>query len=277
LAAWRAVKPKLFVDTQICIDVTKRLVDERLWARVWRYITGSFEYVISPLTLCELLHGVAAGTDIYFNQNRKAIRVLVPPHRVKRFLDFPGAFVLKTVLHRKIEVQRIEPEEFDTWVKLVLKARSKAELEWGGVRLGCSSARRYGFDFRLHIAQHLDGHQVHVDQLKQLRNGDLQVPSRFAWAAGILARQGLRPSDEDCRRVAESLDAAFHFDMALFKRAKTSNYNFEKHATDWIDEQQLYYLSDPQVHFLTRDGRLQEWVKQSTQAKRILDFSALKV
>ncbi len=85
-------------------------------------------------------------------------------------------------------------------------------------------------------------------------------------------RQSLKPSDEDCRRIAESLDAAFQFDMSLYGRARTSNYNFGKHRTEWIDEQQLYYLSDPDMHFLTRDGRLREWIKASTQANRVLNF-----
>lgn len=268
------MKPRLFFDTQICINVGNRSVSERRWASVWRYVTQNFQYVISPLTLCELLRGVACGTDRHFNENREAIRVLVPPHRHKCFLDFPAAFVLKAVLGCQQGAPSVGTQEFERWVRVVLRARSKDALEAGDVRLGASSTRSYGFDFNLHVGQLLQGEREHVEQLQELRKGNLQVPSRLAWAAGILARQGLKRSHDDCRKVAQSLDAAFHFDMSLYGRARTSNYNFEKHRTDWIDEQQLYYLTDPQVHFLTGDGRLREWTKASTQASRILDFNS---
>jgi len=266
--------PKLFLDTQISIDVGKRLIDQRTWARVWRHVTTKFQYVISPLTLCELLRGVASGTESYFNENREAIRVLVPPHKRKHLLDLPAGFVLKTVLNRRQRDPSLWAQDYETWVKVVLRARTKNELEAGDVQLAHGSARTYGFDSHLHVAQLMQGERVHLEQLQALRNGNLHVPSHLAWAAGILNRQGLRPSDEDCRKVAASLEAAFHFDLSLYDRARNSNYNFEKHATDWIDGQQLYYLSDPQMHFLTRDRRLQNWIKGSSQANRVLDFNS---
>ena len=268
------MKPRLFLDTQICIDIGKRVIDRRMWARVWRHITSNFQYVISPLTLCEVLTGVASGTDRYFNENREALRVLVPPNSQKRFLGLPAAFVLQTVLCHKIEAQGFAPKDFDTWVKVVLRAPNKHALEAGDVPLGVSSTQTYGFDSSLHVAQLSQGEHEHVQELHKLRNGILEIPSSLVWAAAILVRQGMKPSHEECQRVARSLDAAFQFDMSLYSHARTSNYNFEKHKSDWIDEQQLYYLSDPQVYFLTRDGRLREWTKASTQASRILDFDS---
>jgi hypothetical protein len=257
------MKPRLFFDTQICITVGKRLVDQRCWTRVWRYVKENFQYVISPLTLCELLRGVASGTDLYFDENREAIRVLIPSLAHPRFLEFPAAFVLKTVLNCTQGAPSLGTEEFEKWVRVVLRASSKDQLECGDVRLGPGSTRRYGFDSTLHVAQLLQGEREHIEQPDELRKGNLHVPSQRAWAAGILARQGLNPRDEHCRKVSHSLDAAFQFDMSLYDRAKTSNYNFEKHATNWIDEQQLYYLSDPQMHIVTADGRLQQWIKRS--------------
>ena len=266
------MKPKLFLDTQICIDIAKRVIDRRMWARVWRKIMSRFQYVISPLTLCEILRGIASGTDLYFDDNREALRVLVPPNSEKRFLAFPAAFVLQTVPCHKTEAQGFGAKDFEKWVKVVLMAPNKHALEAGNVSLG-GSVRTYGFNCGLHVAQLSQGEHEHVEELQKLRGGSLQVPSNLAWAAGILARQGLSPTPEDCMKLAESLDAAFHFDMCLYGLAQTSNYNFEKHRTDWIDEQQLYYLTDSRVHFLTRDGRLREWTKASTQACRILDFN----
>ncbi len=271
------MKPRLFLDTQICINVGKRLIAQRTWDRVWRHITSNFEYVISPLTLCELLRGVASGTDRHFNENREAIRVLVPPHKRKRFLDLPAAFALKTVLNCNRGAPSLGTQDFEMMARVVLRAPSKNALEAGDARLGRSSARTYGFNSTLHVAQLLEGEREHVEQLQKLRKGDLQVPSHLTWAAGILARQGLKRSDEDYRKVAQSLEAAFHFDMSLYSRAQTSNYNFEKHATDWIDEQQLYYLGDPQMHFLTADGRLQQWITGSSLASRVLDFDSLRL
>jgi hypothetical protein len=269
------MKPKLFFDSQICIDIANRTLDERRWARTWRYVRQNFRYVVSPLTLCELLRGVACGTELYFNENREAIRVLVPSPARDRFLPFPSAFVLKTVLNCEQGAPSLPTRQFDMWVRVVLKASSKHELEAGDVRLGPSSACTYGFNSGLHVSQLLDGEREHVAELQKLREGDLLIPSRLAWAAGILARQGLTPSDESCQKVAQALDAAFHFDMSLYERARTSNYNFEKHSTDWIDEQQLYYLSDPRMRFLTADARLQRWINGSCQANRVLDLDSI--
>ena len=71
--------------------------------------------------------------------------------------------------------------------------------------------------------------------------------------------------------MGSSLDAAYQFDMQVWKAATASksNYNPEKHGNDWTDMQQTMYLCDPAINLLTADGKLVANVKASHQADRV--------
>ena len=66
-----------------------------------------------------------------------------------------------------------------------------------------------------------------------------------------------------------TLEAAFALNAFLCDQAKRPGYDFVDHDSDWIDVHQLFYLSDPSVHFLTRDKTLRNRVVHCGQAKRI--------
>lgn len=49
--------------------------------------------------------------------------------------------------------------------------------------------------------------------------------------------------------------------------------NVKKRAGDWVDAQQLIYLSDSKVHFVTADNFIKEWASASKQSDRIFNLS----
>lgn len=268
-------RPRLFLDTQICIDVAKKQISEREWARVWRYVCDNYAYFISPLTLIELLCGVDYGKDEFFHQNLQALRVLVPPHRTKRFLRMPGHFVLSSVLCDTRKNLGFESKDFDLWVKVILRAPNRRALESGKITLAHIFDREFGFKFQVVTNQHHAGKREYVTHLEELRNGALAIPTPRRWAAGFLRAMGREVDDLDCARLIKALDAAYCFDKVLWELVTTSNYNFEKRAGDWTDQQQLYYLCDPMMHFVTRDSRIKDWTAKSLQNDRITAYYEL--
>jgi len=71
--------------------------------------------------------------------------------------------------------------------------------------------------------------------------------------------------------LAELLDAAFKLDDYLCEQASRKVYDFTKHDSDWIDLQQLFYLSDPTMFMVTNDIKLRNRiVKKCLGAKRII-------
>ncbi len=268
-------RPKLFLDSSICIDAAKEIVPPDKWAQVWRYLSKSYRYLISPLTLAELLVGIGRGKTEYFDTNRKALRILRSTLKRKRFLRLPGHFVRETLFGDSSRKPRFEPEDFTRWMEIVLRAPDKAALESGRVNLPYQFRQTFGFDFG-HIDQELQkGKDEHAHLLQHLREGKLVRPSVNVWAAAVLDRLNVQQNSTNNSKLFNQLDAAFHFDQSLWKLAETSSYDFAKHETDWLDRQQLYYLCDQEIYFATGDDQLRERTAGSEQAKRILTWAEL--
>jgi hypothetical protein len=226
----------------------------------------------------ELLRGLARGKSEFFQRSLDALRVLVAVGQ-RRFLTMPGQFVLKYVLGLGPVKPGFSPDDFEKWSKVIFKPRDRRSLELGNVRFRHIFRNEFGFSFQTVAKKHEAGMQEYLSQLQALRDGQLAIPpSRDIWAAVISKSLGLRPSFEWCQRVGGALDAAYEYDQHLWSLVVSSNYNFAKHRTDWIDQQQLYYLADDQMHFLTGEERIKRRASNSPQRSRILtldEFVAL--
>lgn len=270
------LKPILFFDTQIPIDVAFGRIAPRDWRTVRSYVSTHFRYRISPLTLTELLVGIARGDEAHFLRNRTAVRELCwTSLRPDKFLRPPDQFVLKTVFGEDNSKLGLEPANLCRSVEVLLRARNLKQLNSGDVLLR-SPRRSFGLDLHSYEQEFSNGQRVHVDQLNELRAGHLHQASKLSWAAGLLKRLGRTPTHTECCKVAGSLDAAYQFDSWLCHLALTSDYDFSKHDSDWIDAQQLYYLSCDDTYFVTRDQRLIKGASTSAQGNRVLSYDALR-
>jgi hypothetical protein len=94
-----------------------------------------------------------------------------------------------------------------------------------------------------------------------------------AWTSvseSILRGQGVIPQQGDSDRLAEALDAAYHYELFLLGTDASYDFAANKHRGDWIDSQMLYYLSDPDMYLLTNDAAVKSRCEPSPQAERII-------
>lgn len=269
------VRPKLFLDTNICINAANGSIPADEWRRVRKYVGGNYRYYISYITMKELFGKLARGADEAFERNKQALHILFGPGK-RSFLPYPSVFALRTVLGRHSASR--QPDDLDMrdedWAKTVLaavlQAPSKGQLMAGIPMRKRITPRILSFDL-----DHFDRHEnepqnEHADLLQGIREDRIDMPSRMKWAAWILHQHDFEPYTADCERLVGALDAAYCFSSALARMTKDKGYDFHKHATDWGDATQLFYLCDPLMHFLTADKTCRQHTAGSSQSCRIL-------
>jgi hypothetical protein len=162
-----------------------------------------------------------------------------------------------------------EEEWAKTILRAVLDAPSKLQLK-RGIPIGNQKHRMQTFDL-----DHFDTHEnkpqkEHARLLQAIRDGEVDMPHPKKLAALTIHDLGYAPYTHDCEKLANSLDAAFRYSSSLGKMAKDKGYDFSKHASDWGDTVQLYYLCDQSMHVLTSDADFRNRMKGSSQSARIL-------
>jgi hypothetical protein len=172
----RKRRPTAFLDTSICISVANKQIPVEEWRAVWKYIANRYDYAISPMTLGEIMVGIARGDAQYFEENRQALRVLYQTHK-KSFLRMPGHFVLEKVLNDRRDNPGLEPPDFELEVRVTLAAVSKTALERGKVVLRDSPNFVRGVELHAIDESIRRGKEHFAKRLEQLRTGLLNIPS----------------------------------------------------------------------------------------------------
>jgi hypothetical protein len=98
------------------------------------------------------------------------------------------------------------------------------------------------------------------------------VPEGFTdwWVRGIIARAAIKQNTPSKKKIVSTLSAFHEFDKREFEAAvKNPDYPARKYRNDNLDREQMIYLSDPALHFVTCDKRYSKKVYQSEQANRI--------
>jgi hypothetical protein len=269
------VRPKLFLDTNICINVASGQIPAEDWRRARKHIGAKFRYQISFITIKELFGRLARCADEYFEQNKEPLRVLYGPGK-RYFLPYPSVFSLRTVLGlhsvaRKSDTHNLPEEKWaESIVKAVLDAPSKVQLKAGiPIRNRIKPLMQY-FDLD-HFDRHENAPQnEHADILQGIREGRNDMPEPMTWAEWIPRYHGIESTEDECLKLVRALDAAYRFSCTLSRMSKDKGYDFHAHATDWGDATQLFYLCDPLMHFVTTDENCQNYTVGSSQSRRIL-------
>jgi hypothetical protein len=271
------LRNKIVYDTQIVSNAAAGIIPAQEWTRVSHYISSKCRYCISLNTLYELLAGLASGDDSHFEENQNRLRFLCPPYR-KEFLPLVGDFLRTRVFGKPLRRRDFHPSRLGLWPKIILRAKYRAQLE-GGVTLDSPThkGRRYGFSLAALLRQIQEGKTNHSRVLGELRSGTLRRSSPQIWATAVLHRIELSADSSNIQKLLTALDAAYHYDQSLWELAENQTYDLTRHDSDWIDEQQLFYLADPTVLFVTSDTRIKRRTSKSRQADRILSFEELKI
>lgn len=94
------------------------------------------------------------------------------------------------------------------------------------------------------------------------------------WFRGIANRVKADPTSRVVSDIVSKLSAYHEFEHSKLNIAlQNRDYNVKKHMNDLFDAEQLIYLADPTLHFLTCDYGIRSLVKSSPQAERIITVS----
>ena len=258
-----------FADTNLC-DTASR--DPALCAKFMaakkHFELEGHKYVVCPLVLAELVAGLATPEPSYFKSDLRRF-VFLAGEGTPVFLDFPGAFVLRTVLDCKSPVAKLNKGDFEQWLNVTLGASTRDDLVQGRVEMYRSERVAFGLNPEVIAKQQKSGRNIHIEAWEKRVAENVPCPSKDVWAAALLIGQGIIYQASDLEKIGAALDAAYEYDSFLFRVAPKYNFHADRNAGDWIDSQMLFYLADPQMHIVTCDTRLRERISKSPQAIRV--------
>jgi hypothetical protein len=161
-------------------------------------------------------------------------------------------------------------------LEVTLAAKSRVDLTSGRVALRGHHGKSFGVDLQILSEQIQSGKKSHTKSLEELRQGKLLPSPPERWSNSVLKEVGAPVDSLKAAKLQVALDAALSHDLSLYALAKQGCYDFARHNSDWLDGQQLYYLSDPTVQFVTCDiRRIRHRTRGSSQANRIVSFDEL--
>ncbi len=240
---------------------------------IMRRLTRRFELHISPNTFLELMDAIKGGDGTFFDAHKQRLRIMAGSGQ-PRFLPFPITFALKTILGFAAPLTELGTKEFKQALTITFRARTRDDLFTGNVKLPGGGSRRYGIDPELISNPMAIGEAQHVASLERLKAGMIAFPPPEVWAAALAEDVGCVLTDVQAQKMAEGLEAAYAYDLEI-ARLMRSGYNATKNRNDWIDSQQLFYLSDPTMHLITDDSKIRDRCKTSDQSNRIILVSEL--
>jgi hypothetical protein len=98
------------------------------------------------------------------------------------------------------------------------------------------------------------------------------------WFQGIANRVKGDPNSRSVSEVASLFNAHHEFERRKLRDALPDvNYDPIAHRNDLFDAEQLVYLSNPYLYFLTSDKGLADYVKNSSQANRVINVQAAEL
>ena len=221
----KSMKPKIFFDTQVVSVLAER--DTEIRDRVWRKIRNQYRYVISPLTMFELFFGLAGADDKHFHNHQARFQTLRGTGRPSILPFPPERFAIKRALQMDIGQEFHTPAECEQYMRLVLKARSRLEIETGKVTLS-RLRRNRGAGMRLDDMRDARPMFVkdHVELMRRVRRGQQAVPFPLDWARSVLLQFGVPVTDADAAKFLDAANAVYHYDKWLWKQAP-GTYRFE--------------------------------------------------
>ncbi len=256
-----------FADTNVCSKWESDPVVRRKWqAEKAKLESKGHRYVACPLVLIELLARLAKPEPTYFFKDLKSFLFLA--HGQDNMLPFPGEFVARTVLNVGSPITRLHEEDFMEMLRIVVSATSRDALTSADVELPEPTPFSYGIDFdKIKIPQE-NGKKEYARKM-DLRRQKGYVPTRTDHAQGVLSNLKLAQTNGDVEAVADSLDAAFHYERFLLTEIGP-NYDYLRNASDWVDRLLLYYLADPKMHIVTNDRNVRLRCRRSNQSDRVV-------
>jgi hypothetical protein len=117
------------------------------------------------------------------------------------------------------------------------------------------------------------GKESYSAALNNAKHEQLLLADPLVWARQFARVYGLEPTDLQTARMAKALDAVYAYQESVWTMSTSDAFKPENNQNDWIDLNQLFYLADPSVYFLTAERKIKLRCQRSNQANRILVLS----
>lgn len=209
----------------------------------------------SQITLLELISQIASkASGKVFEQ----IRAL--PHFTNRktaLLPRPDDFLAGVISGSPLSVDHQNVKTRELEINACLAASSVSEIR--------DPAGRLKGELDKHKTEMANMLVSIVDQYRQERNkfDDL-------WTDGLLKRTGLPSNICSRQSIISKLSALYEFDKHGFEAALSDvNYPATKYSNDNLDREQLIYLADQSLHFVTCDKQYSKKTVASSHSERI--------
>jgi len=239
----------LYFDTDAFRKIGAALAGSQLSDTVKAHIS------VSPITAIEVLSQLSVTDSEKILADIRAMKCWLPDRA--GILDWPDVFIAENVFgeRKPNEDFRHIAEAFDA----CLEATSAEQVKDAG------KATRDLLD-RATGAQ-AQRNQSEVELLRSNPLDDSQLAPIFAQAMALRVEVEFKPEVE--ATVLERLNAYFEYQNEILRRAvANTEYNFEKHRSRALDAEQLVFLADPALHFVTADHGF-ECITRSQQRARI--------
>jgi hypothetical protein len=259
---------KVFFDTQICINAANKAISEEDWREATEYIQKVAEYWISPLSVGEIVLGIAKGDERHFENGKTRLRKIYS-EGARHFFDFPRYFLAKTLGFEAKRPANLE-DDFGFSIQVILLAESKSELLSGVAIPYLTTGVKIRID---RFLQEIEAIQQRFVQLVSTLKGTKKFTlAPEQWAERALSFYGIEEDEAARNRFLKALYAAYQFDTVLLDLARNRNYDLQKNVSDIVDTQQLIYLCDPTVVFVTDDSDFKKRLRGNAQSGRIVAF-----
>ncbi len=273
-----------FLDT----SVVSRLVAYSRYdrQRVWTYIKTRWEYVISAMTIIELMVGMHEGDDIHWGDRRERFDVLVEPDDSATILIVPHEYLCQ-YLFGAAPTPGYSERDLRNWLHVIRNAVSRRALRDVTV-----DGKRSRFLLEMFAADSAAVREKFVDSMGRWRlwkerkatltfrvDGQAwseetpkdKEPSHLVWAAAV-ASQCVEPTEENAKKVESVTSAAFAYYKAMWTLTK-SHWKYAKDTGSWADCEQLLYLSNRRNHVIYLDNDFKTRTAGSSQKAQLISLA----
>jgi hypothetical protein len=226
------------------------------------------------LTIGELLRALANGGREFFAQHQRRLRHLLEPNRHATVFDFIPYFVAEQLgrpIHRPDHLEK----DFLGTLKLILDAPSKESLLTGFRPSGHGPDKVARIRIDRFAQEYRDASDRYVAFMNARRSQTFTTLLPVQWAFFIADFYGFGDDQIQITELADRLSANYEFEMSVNGLMRNENFSLEKNKSDHIDGQQLIYLLDPEVVFITNDSDFRNRTRNSPQSSRIKSFADL--
>jgi hypothetical protein len=252
---------RLILDTNVCGHIAAS--SNRV--AIMRQLRSRYTIAASANTLFELSLGLCrSNRDDCFAADQERFRVAVGYGTLShaKFLDHGLIFALSHGANLSVKETGTGKKMFRTYTTLVLKATNLQQLKYTGVKWSLGSQGRI---------LKCDVIEADFSNAKLFYRNEIcsTLPDQVTWAKNLGAVVGLNLNDAQARNLSDSLDGLYVYETWL-RNAMRGTFKPENNVNDRMDMNQLFYLVDPSIEFITCEEKIRKRIAASRQSSRVV-------